>query len=163
MKAKFLSAVFVTVLTLFVIMCCTRTSFSLSLMDKFDNEKDWIPENDFDIFGIEEPFLEDIFRERNPVHLKMPNYIKTTLWENDFVPWKISRFVHLCKKSYNGSQCPMNGLTIFISTIFVKKDTAVSNISRIEILFNPDNGKAYEFIIKDGNRFWTIELKKIKI
>ena len=163
MKKKSLSTAFIIVLPLFVIICCMRTSFSLSPMDKFNNEKDWIPENNFDIFSIEEPSVEDIFRGRNPVHLKIPHHIETILTENNFVPWKSCKFVYLCKKLCNSSRCPMNGLTIFISTIFIRKDNVTNNIIRVEIRSNPCTGKVNELIIKSGDRFWTMIFKEIKI
>lgn len=137
MRNKSLLIVFIVV---FIITCNTRTSFSLSLMDEFNNEKN---------FDIKEPSLEDILRKRNPVHLTYPLHIKRMLDERNMFPLSYSQFIHLCKYSYHKDiRCIFNGLTKYISIVFVRMDDVTSLVEQVEILFHPSTGKAFEIITR---------------
>lgn len=152
MKIKSLLMTFIAVIIVGSVY--TNTSFSFSLMDPFY-----------------EPSLEDTPKERNPVHLKIPENMRIILIVNDLFPWEISNFVHICKIIHGGWRCSSDGHTKFISVTFVDMNNATTinehnivTINKIaEIRFDPETGKATELILKTGNISRTIGPKIVRI
>jgi hypothetical protein len=137
----------VTFVVVIIVECtCINTSFSLSLMDKFN-----------------EPSLEELLGKKPNGYLKIPEHMRIILIVNNLVPWEISNFVHLCKVSHGGIQCSQNGFTQFISATFVDMNDVTNVEKRAEIRFHPHTGNAAKLILKIGNIPRVIGINEVKI
>lgn len=134
-----------------ILVSCASSSYSYQINPLEENE-----------FDIKEPSLEDTLEGQNLIYFDIPDYMIAVLKKNNLVPWETREFVHSCVESHDGLECYLNGLTLFISIIFVDKDD-ITNENSAEVLFNQYAAgvfKAYKLIKKTGNRFEEIGLKK---